>query len=93
MFKSDADKFDQERCHPKDIINSIINTECIAHTFENEHGKEHASTSRTLRAKELVELDLISCSYPASILRKSTSGRHRPVSYPDGPMTARYRFT
>ena len=29
---------------------------------------------------------------PASILRKSTSGRHRPVSYPDGPMTARYRF-
>ena len=32
-------------------------------------------------------------SYPASILRKSISGRHRPVSYPDGPMTARYRFT
>ena len=30
---------------------------------------------------------------PASILRKSTSGRDRPVSYPDGPMTARYRFT
>ena len=30
---------------------------------------------------------------PASILRKSTSGRHRPVSYPDGPITARYRFT
>ena len=30
---------------------------------------------------------------PASILRKSISGRHRPVSYPDGPMTARYRFT
>ena len=32
-------------------------------------------------------------SNPASILRKSTSSRHRPVSYPDGPMTARYRFT
>ena len=31
--------------------------------------------------------------FPASILRKSTSGRHRPVSYTDGPMTARYRFT
>ena len=29
---------------------------------------------------------------PVSILRKSISGRHRPVSYPDGPMTARYRF-
>ena len=40
--------------------------------------------------------DNIACPkpvYPASILRKSTSGRHRPVSYPDGPMTARYRFT
>ena len=36
---------------------------------------------------------LIPSSHPASILRKSTSGRHRPVSYPDGPMTARYRFT
>ena len=37
---------------------------------------------------------LVSCGpHPASILRKSTSGRHRPVSYPDGPMTARYRFT
>ena len=32
-------------------------------------------------------------SSPASILHKSTSGRHRAVSYPDGPMTARYRFT
>ena len=30
---------------------------------------------------------------PASILRKSTSGRHRPVRVADGPMTARYRFT
>ena len=35
----------------------------------------------------------MSVKYPASILRKSTSGRYRPVSYPDGPMTARYRFT
>ena len=29
---------------------------------------------------------------PASILYKSTAGRYRPVSYPDGPITARYRF-
>ena len=31
--------------------------------------------------------------YPASILRKSISGRHRPVRVADGPMTARCRFT
>ena len=31
-------------------------------------------------------------TYPASILHKSTAGRNRPVSYPDGPITARYRF-
>ena len=34
-----------------------------------------------------------SSPYQASILRKSTWGRHKPVSYSDGPMTARYRFT
>ena len=27
-----------------------------------------------------------------SILYKSTAGRYRPVSYPDGPISARYRF-
>ena len=30
--------------------------------------------------------------YPASILYKSITGRYRPVSYPDGPITARNRF-
>ena len=30
--------------------------------------------------------------FPASILYKSTEGRYRPVSYPDGPITARCRF-
>ena len=31
-------------------------------------------------------------TYPASIIYKSIAGRYRPVSYPDGPITARYRF-
>ena len=39
------------------------------------------------QSREAVQMHI-----PASILHKSTSGRHRPVSYPDGPMTARYRF-
>ena len=30
--------------------------------------------------------------YPASILYKSIAGRYGPVSYPDGPIMARYRF-
>ena len=30
--------------------------------------------------------------FPASVLSKSIAGRYRPVSYPDGPITARYRF-
>ena len=29
---------------------------------------------------------------PVSILYESIAGRYRPVSYPDGPITARYRF-
>ena len=37
---------------------------------------------------------LVTPSYiPVSILRKSISGRHRPVRVADGPMTARCRFT
>ena len=31
-------------------------------------------------------------AYPASILNKYIAGRYRPVSYPDGPITARCRF-
>ena len=31
-------------------------------------------------------------AHPVSILYKSTAGRYRPVSYPDGPITARCRF-
>ena len=34
----------------------------------------------------------VQSSTQASILHKSTAGRYRPVSYPDGPITARYRF-
>ena len=34
-----------------------------------------------------------SVRFPVSILRKSISGRHRPVRVADGPMTARCRFT
>ena len=36
--------------------------------------------------------DEINVTYPASILYKSIAGHYRPVSYPDGPITARYRF-
>ena len=32
------------------------------------------------------------CSFPASILYKSTAGRYRPVRAADGPITARCRF-
>ena len=34
----------------------------------------------------------VKCINPVSILYKSIAGRSRPVSYPDGPRTARYRF-
>ena len=30
--------------------------------------------------------------YPASILYITIAGRYWPVSYPDGPIMARYRF-
>ena len=38
-------------------------------------------------------IHMVSCiTNPASILYKSIAGRYRPVSYPDGPITARYSF-
>ena len=46
---------------------------------------------RTLRSAAS-DLGLHCLSIPASILYKSTAGRYRPVSYTDGPITARYRF-
>ena len=39
------------------------------------------------------QFDCGQSAYPVSILRKSISGRHRPVRVADGPMTARCRFT
>ena len=36
----------------------------------------------------LCDLLEIAINFPASILRKSISGRHRPVRVADGPMTA-----
>ena len=35
---------------------------------------------------------IVRAIFPVSILRKSISGRHRPVRVADGPMTARCRF-
>ena len=42
--------------------------------------------------KKYEKYQFFSNNNPASILYKSTVGRYRPVSYPDGPITARYRF-
>ena len=52
----------------------------------------HSATEFAVSVKE--GQDKLSTLYcPVSILRKSTSGRHRPVRVADGPMTARCRFT
>ena len=40
----------------------------------------------------MMHVSSIGCLYPASILYKYIAGRYRPVSYPDGPITTRYRF-
>ena len=41
---------------------------------------------------QMTNLNAVNPRNPASILYKSIAGRYRPVSYPDGPITARYRF-
>ena len=54
------------------------------------HQTDHRHLTKLLFCSSLV-FALI--RYPVSILRKSISGRHRPVRVADGPMTARCRFT
>ena len=47
------------------------------------------------RFQSIIQCNTISfiiSMHPASILYKSIAGRYRPVSYPDGPITVRYRF-
>ena len=44
------------------------------------------------RYKSLFQKLRVERTNPASIFYKYIAGRYRPVSYPDGPITARYRF-
>ena len=57
------------------------------------------SVSGNKKGTDLTPLDYIVVKviiprgiYPTSSLYKSIAGRYRPVSYPDGPITARCRF-
>ena len=46
----------------------------------------------SLGLKNEFESGVVKKNIPASSLYKSIAERYRPVSYPDGPITARYRF-
>ena len=79
------------------FISSAKLTELSMHTDHTQKMcKNKLEKSGRIVEKFLHELSEITSRepiHPVSILRKSTSGRHRPVSYPDGPMTVRYRST
>ena len=53
---------------------------------QTEQKHEHSLVSNSHKATKINNV-------PVSILRKSISGRYRPVRVADGPMTARCRFT
>ena len=74
---------------------------CIFTTFESRFGISKVELTSTPNqtvfttdlSKAMVLVLFILCvTFPAGILYKSTADRYRPVSYPDGPITARYRF-
>ena len=82
------------RCLPGDTLDPLLSTECPEKILIR------LQTDLSLR---LVHIQSYRKCYapvhsihdtdtPASILYKSIAGRYRPVSYPDGPTTARYRF-
>ena len=47
---------------------------------------------KIIRCSKIFQDFLFVHAIPVNILYKSTAGRYRPVSYPDGPITARCRF-
>ena len=55
-------------------------------------GRAESSLGAHTALQEMLRLAQMAYT-PVSILRKSISGRHRPVRVADGPMTARCRFT
>ena len=68
--------------------------ESITQQKTTQHVEYHSAlnTSRIIRTSMSQIVQRYVTHYPASIIYKSTAGRYRPVSYPDGPITARYRF-
>ena len=54
--------------------------------------KKTYTLGNSIIVKVFLHLELSGVVNPASILYKSIAGRYRPVNYPDGPITARYRF-
>ena len=64
QFQTDAEDFQPRTlvCHPKDIVSSIRNSDFIVQDSSNDVVNRHASTSRTVRAKELVAQYLIAFS-------------------------------
>ena len=64
QFQTDAEDFQPRTlvCHPKDIVSSIRNRDFIVKDSSNDVLNRHASTSRIVRAKELVAQDLIAFS-------------------------------
>ena len=68
-----------------------INTKCLpwnilAATPEIVPSDICEDSDQSAHPRSLIRIFLV------SILYKSTAGRYRPVSYPDEPITARYRF-
>ena len=75
------------------ISNRIRITRVCSHLADF-NARNKTFTAKLLKQGYLYhELRRAFSTFPVSILRKSISGRHRPVRVADGPMAARCRFT
>ena len=79
LYKQDSDMLNGWRDHFKTLATPSEDGD-----FDNKYSK--------MVSEELPIIVDICKDSPTSILHKSIAGRYRPVSYPDGPITARYRF-
>ena len=75
------------RCNPRDgscRSNCLIGN-ILIYSLQNEGSYQIEVFLNRTRTRMTTKI-------PVSILYNSIAGRYRPVSYPDGPITARYRF-
>ena len=85
--KKKKKKFSLDAAQAKSTLWLLKSTMAVAHILPS-----NANRWKLLSCLAETRISNLWWAFPVSIQHKSIAGRYRPVSYPDGPITTRYRF-